>query len=66
MSQAHKDALAIGREEGRAVRRYLEALEAHKPKRGRKRSPESIQKRLDQIDDKVDYSDPLSRVHLVQ
>ncbi len=66
MSQAHKDALAIGREEGRAVRRYLEALEAHKPKRGRKRSPESIKKRLDQIDDKLDYSDPLSRVHLVQ
>ena len=66
MSQAHKEALAVGREEGRAVRRYLEALEAHKPKRGRKRSPESIKKRLDQIDDKLDYSDPLSRVHLVQ
>lgn len=66
MSQAHKEALAIGREEGRAVRRYLEALEAHKPKRGRKRSPESIKKRLDQIDDKIEYSDPLSRVHLVQ
>jgi hypothetical protein len=66
MSQAHKEALAVGREEGRAVRRYLEALEAHKPKRGRKRSPESIQKRLDQIDEKLDYSDPLSRVHLVQ
>jgi hypothetical protein len=66
MSQAHKEALAVGREEGRAVRRYLEALEAHKPKRGRKRSPESIKKRLTQIDDKLDYSDPLSRVHLVQ
>src|ERR1700689_982496 len=44
MSQAHKEALAIGREEGRAVRRYLEALEAHRPKRGRKRSQETIQK----------------------
>ena len=64
MSQAHKDALAIGREEGRSVRRYLEALEAHKPKRGRKRSPDTIQKRLDQIDDKLEYADPLSRVHL--
>src|SRR5579859_194496 len=66
MSAAHKEALAIGREEGRAVRGYLEALEAHRPKRGRKRSPESIQKRLDQIEDKLESADPLSRVHLVQ
>jgi hypothetical protein len=66
MSAAHKEALAIGREEGRAVRGYLEALEAHRPKRGRKRSPESIQKRLDQIEEKLETADPLSRVHLVQ
>jgi hypothetical protein len=66
MSAAHKEALAIGREEGRAVRQYLEALEAHKPKRGRKRSPETIQKRLNQIEEKLDSADPLSRVHLVQ
>jgi hypothetical protein len=66
MSAAHKEALAIGREEGRAVRQYLEALEAHKPKRGRKRSPETIQKRLNQIEERLDSADPLSRVHLVQ
>ena len=66
MSQAHKEALAVGREEGRAVRRYLEALEAHKPKRGRKRNPDTIQKRLEQIDDKLEFADALSRVHLVQ
>jgi hypothetical protein len=66
MSAAHKEALAVGREEGRAVRRYLEALEAHKPKRGRKRSAETIQKRLDQIEERVDSADALSRVHLVQ
>lgn len=66
MSQAHKDALAIGREEGRAVRRYLEALEAHKPKRGRKRSPDTIEKRLQQIEEKIESADPLTRVHLVQ
>ena len=36
MSDAHKEALAEGREQGRAVRRYLEALEANKPRRGRK------------------------------
>jgi hypothetical protein len=66
MSQAHKEALAIGREEGRAVRRYLEALGAHRPKRGRKRSQETIQKQLMQIDEKLETADALTRVHLVQ
>ena len=66
MSDEHKHALAVGREESRAVRRYLEALEAHKPKRGRKRTTESIQSRLRQIDDRVNGADPLTRVHLVQ
>jgi hypothetical protein len=66
MSASHKQALAVGREESRAVRRYLEALEAHKPKRGRKRTTESIQARLDQIDRRLATTDPLTRVHLVQ
>ena len=66
MSAEHKHALAVGREEGRAVRRYLEALEAHKPKRGRKRTSDGIQARLRQIDDKLPTADPLSKVHLVQ
>jgi len=66
MSDSHKAALAEGREQGRAVRRYLEALEAHKPKRGRKRTPESVQKRLASIDEKVAEADALTRLHLVQ
>ena len=66
MSVEHKAALAVGREESRAVRRYLEALEAHKPKRGRKRTSEGIEARLAQIEDKLAAADPLSRVHLVQ
>jgi hypothetical protein len=66
MSPEHKHALAVGREEGRAVRRYLEALEAHKPKRGRKRTSDGIQARLSQIDGKLPSADPLSKVHLVQ
>ncbi len=66
MSDSHKAALAEGREQGRAVRRYLEALEAHKPKRGRKRTPESIQKRLSAIEEQLPTADPLTRVHLVQ
>jgi hypothetical protein len=66
MSAQHKQALAVGREESRAVRRYLEALEAHKPKRGRKRTAEGIEARLRQIDARLPNADALTRVHLVQ
>src|SRR5438309_2788794 len=66
MSDRHKAALAEGREQGRAVRRYLEALEAHKPKRGRKRTPESIEKRLAAIEERLPDADPLTRLQLVQ
>jgi hypothetical protein len=66
MTAEHKQALAIGREESRSVRRYLEAIELHKPKRGRKRTAEGIESRLRQIDDRLPTADPLSRVHLVQ
>jgi len=66
MSDTHKAALAEGRDQGRAVRRYLEALEAHKPKRGRKRTPESVQKRLAAIEQKLADAESLTRLHLVQ
>src|SRR6266542_2951661 len=66
MSDSHKAALAEGREQGRAVRRYLEALEAHKPRRGRKRTPESIGRRLEAIDELLEAVDPLGRVQLIQ
>jgi len=66
MSDEHKAALAEGRNQGRSVRRYLEALDAHKPKRGRKRTPESMQKRLDRIDVELASADPLSRLQLIQ
>jgi hypothetical protein len=66
MSAEHKQALAVGREESRVVRRYLEALEAHKPKRGRKRTPDTIEARLHQIEVRLPKADPLSRVHLAQ
>ena len=66
MSEDHKAALAKGREEGRIVRRYLEALESTKPRRGRKRTPESIRKRLYAIDNSLATADPLSRLHLIE
>lgn len=66
MSDDHKAALAEGREQGRAVRRYLEALEANRPKRGRKRTKESMERRLKVVDEAIPTADPLKRVHLIQ
>ena len=66
MTDEHKAALAIGRNESRLVKTYLEALEAHKPKRGRKRTTESINKRLGVIEEQLADADPLVRVALVQ
>lgn len=66
MTKEHKAALAQGRTEGRCVRNYLDALRANKPKRGRKRTPDSIKKRLDAIDDELAAADALNELRLVQ
>jgi len=66
MSEAHKAALAKGRMEGRVVRDYLEGLRATKPKRGRKRTPETIRKRLDAIGVELGSASPLDELLLVQ
>jgi hypothetical protein len=66
MTDDHKAALAVGREQGRPVRRYLEALEAQKPRRGRRRTEESMHKRLEAIESELPIADLLKRLHLVQ
>jgi uncharacterized protein YicC (UPF0701 family) len=66
MSDEHKAALAEGRTQGRAVRAYLEALDANRPKRGRKRTPDSINKRLAVIDNELSSTDKLHALHLRQ
>lgn len=66
MSEAHKAALAVGREEGRVVRRYLEALEAAKGRSGRRRSPEVVQRQLDETTAAIPQASALERVHLLQ
>jgi hypothetical protein len=66
MSDAHKAALAVGRDEGRAVRRYLEALEAHRPRPGRKRTVESVQRQLNDTQQQLARTTGLDRVHLLQ
>ena len=66
MSAAHKAALAKGREQANAVRAYLEALEANRPKRGRKRTPESITKRINAIDAQYETAGSLTALQLLQ
>jgi hypothetical protein len=66
MTKEHKAALAVGREQGRMVKAYLEALERHRPTRGRKRTPDSISKRITRIDTEMEGADALRRLQLVQ
>ncbi|MDQ1466460.1 MAG: hypothetical protein QOH10_875 [Actinomycetota bacterium] len=66
MTAEHKAALAKGREQANAVRAYLEALEANKPKRGRKRTPESIAKRVAAIDVQYETAGSLTALQLLQ
>ena len=66
VSDSHKAAMAKGRSESRAISAYLEALESHRPKRGRKRTPESIDKRLAAIDNSLESAAPVKRLSLIQ
>jgi hypothetical protein len=50
MTRAHKQALAKGRDDSRAVSRYLQALEADRPRPGRKRTTQSMQTQLKQAE----------------
>ena len=66
MTDEHKAALATGRNEGNAVRNYLEALRNNKPKRGRRRTRESIASRLEAIDAALESADPMTELRLRQ
>ena len=66
VSDDHKAAMAQGRNESRAIATYLEALETNKPKRGRKRTPESITKRLAVIDSELPSATGIKKLSLIQ
>jgi hypothetical protein len=66
MTAAHKQAMAEGRREGQAVKAYLDALHQHRPRRGRRRTPDSIQKRLAVIDGEIGGASSLKRLQLTQ
>ncbi len=48
------------------VREYLEGLRATKPKRGRKRTPETVNARLEKIDDELTDASPMDELLLIQ
>lgn len=66
MSDEHKKALEEGRQWGRAIGDYLDAVAAHKPKRGRKRTPETVQRQMQEIDETIGRATGTARVELVQ
>lgn len=66
MSAEHKAAMAEGRKEGQAVKAYLDAIEGQKPRRGRRRTTESIQKRLVVIDHELASVSSLRKLQLIQ
>ena len=66
MTDEHKAAMEQGRAEGRVVKEYLEALRTNKPKRGRKRTPESITERLTKIETQLEDASAIEELQLVQ
>jgi hypothetical protein len=65
MSDEHKAALARGRNESRAIKRYLDGLASRKP--GRPVTAATLERRLDALEGQIaETTDPLRRVDLVQ
>ena len=62
----HKAAMSQGRTETRIVRHYLEALAGVKQGGGRRRSKDTLEKKLTAVEAELATADPVSRLHLVQ
>jgi hypothetical protein len=66
MSDDHKAALAAGRAQGKAIGDYLDAVAANKPKRGRKRTTDSVKRQLAEVEAKLKSASGTARVELAQ
>lgn len=66
MTAEHKAALSRGRAEGRIVKDYLEALRSNRPRRGRRRTPASIDRRLTAVQNELREANPLNELKLMQ
>lgn len=66
LTDEHKAAMAAGRRDGRAVRDYLDAIRAHKPRPGRPRSAERMQARLAAIEAQLAEANSIDELRLLQ
>ncbi len=66
VTDEHKAAMRRGRQESRIIADYLEALRSTKPKRGRKRTAESITGRLEAIEGELPAANAITELKLVQ
>jgi hypothetical protein len=66
LTAEHKQAMASGRKEGQAVKAYLDALEQNRPRRGRRRTADSIKARLTKIDEELKDTSSLKKLQLLQ
>lgn len=66
MSDDHKAKIQKGREQAKIVDNYLNALELHKPKRGRKVTAESRAQKLEQIEKDLFTASGVERLNLLQ
>lgn len=48
------------------MRRYLTALESNRPKRGRKRTAESVARQLDAVKEQIESADAMQRLSLIK
>lgn len=65
LSADHKAALSTGREQSRAVRRYLEALSVSRSKGGGEH-PETMARRIEEIDAQLAAAEPATKIRLIQ
>ncbi len=66
LTDEHKEALAVGRKESRIVRQYLDAMERHQPRRGRRRTAESVERQLEVVEQRLAEASPYDRIQLLQ
>lgn len=54
------------RAQSKIIRDYLDALERNRPRRGRKRTRDTVEKQLTLVENQLEDADSLERLHLVQ
>jgi hypothetical protein len=66
VTDEHKAAMALGRDQGRVIGDYLRALETKHPGRGYRRSPEKLAARLAVIEEMIPSAESTKRLALLQ